>query len=332
MPLKTTNMKLIVAVIYFTILTTAGSILAFDKDDFIPSDITFSETKSPFKHFQYPQEGTVVVENAEVYDSNLNKIHTLRERDSVTISEISERYLKHKSDRPYDNILFYKLKESGNLISTADVILEYHHNNPAYISPNKTIKMIVQPLNSLISMHWHDIKYKLWLISGDGNPIFLTTYHYTGCEPIEFVKFSPNEEFIFIEKTGEMFTSKGVLFGGGNTGLSSPTWDHDKVFFRGMGSDDRVYVLNLIEKKFKIFLDLKGDEYSDEPYCDAVWEPIEIISNTINTSFTRLMPPTEDHPTRCLTVKLTADINGKILSRKEDYCDDDTIGDSLIGY
>ncbi len=285
---------------------------------------------SAFQGIGFPTKGIVVANKSILYALDLHhKKRELPKGERVTITGLFDKKLEKEDKSDF----FYILEGEQELLNTKDVILESRYENPAYLSPNKKFRVVKNPIA--------EDKFYLWLRLDNKDPILLAkvravqSYEHNGVTVFGItvndlyddvsenyipVTWSRDERYMFVNYSGEIYTPDGKTIKLSSKIYSSPIWHNNLLFLRGTGEDDAVYTFNLDTREFRKFLDVSGGERKGaEPILGRIkiWPPVQIKGNTMEIYFERNNKQAKNEDEDCMTIDVTADMNGKIIKKKK---------------
>ncbi|MEE9615009.1 MAG: tetratricopeptide repeat protein [Thermodesulfobacteriota bacterium] len=302
-------------------------------EDDVDTTSLLTDQHSAFSGLKFPQKGIVGTEGASTYYISLIPKGTLSAGSELSIAYIYDRRLK-RDYRDYN--YYYVLDDKKTLVNARDVIPLSVYENPAYISPKEKIEVIKVPVSANLQPtedEWSTPRYYLWLKTDDKKMVLLDKHLY-GDLP---VSWSPDERYLFVDRTGTVFSSDGSrewhLKNPGpppSSGLSplafytddytSPVWHNGSLYLRGIGPDDRVYSFNPETGKFKIFLEVDYGKVADLNSCGIMaWDSIEVEGGTIKARFYREDPSPPDKDKDILLLDLIADESGNIVEEIKNW-------------
>jgi len=297
----------------------------------------FFSKYSAFQGIDFPVKGIIIANKSVLYATDLyHKKRELLKGEKVTITGASDK----KLEKDYKSDSFYILEGGQELLNTKDVILESRYEKPAYVSPKKIFRVIKNPVA--------EDKFSLWLYLNNKDPILLAkvravqSHEHNGeavfgitvndlyddnSENYIPVTWSPDERYMFVNYSGEIYTPDGKSIKLSDKVYSSPVWHNNLLYLRGTGEDDAVYTFDPTTREFRKFLDVSGGERkAGEPILGRIkiWWPVQIKGKTMEVHFERYNKQAKDEDEGCMTIDVTADMNGKIVKKKKEIhvCED----------
>jgi tetratricopeptide (TPR) repeat protein len=298
----------------------------------------FFSKYSAFQGIGFPTKGIVIAGKSVLYAMDLyHKGRELLKGDGVTIVGLFDK----KLEKDYKNDFFYILEGGKELLNTRDVILESRYENPTYVSPKKRFQVVKNPVSGDEFHLWLRLDKKDLIhlakvsiipeIDPDDDrsnkSISINDVYYEVHGKYNPVSWSPDERYLFVECTGEVFTPEGKSIKLSSETYSSPLWHGNLLFSRGVGKDDAVYMFDLNTKEFRKFLDIPdGERKRGDVRVSNIrtWLPVEIKNNTMKIIFERYNKKAKNIDEGCMMIEVIADMNGKIIKKKKEIygCED----------
>lgn len=299
---------------------------------------------------RFPIKAVVAAAKTNIFENSYESKSICDEGDVLTITGIygkkvnrliftgqtdNKRRSGKKIPRTFDYDVLYTVK-GGGLVRAVDVILEHYIKNPALISPSGKITIVKSPIGPDEPSTEQSNKatspkstIALWLKNDKGHFIPLADINEAKIAINKAIKFSPDEEHLFIVPSAALISAQGEPEWEKNetSRLTSPFLLEDIVLLRGVGENDAVYVFDLNTFTRKKFIDVSDGIRVGNNRADVrvVWNPVKFENGIFTADFIRRNPRPANPKAPCMLIVVKADKSGKILS-KEIMENDECVG------
>lgn len=275
-----------------------------------------SKKGSPLAGIALPQKAIVAFDSITTYDTDLFPQGSLKKGDEVTVVSFHDYRLASS--------YFFALEGGKGFVSLRDIILESSIKNPWKVSPKGRFQIIRTPPNSL------------WVKWGKNNLAYLSDLNEYGSIQIQakdcFItidspaSWSADERYMFLEGSARVIMPDNTILSFGDGIYTSGVWYDGRLFVRGIGKDDAVYVFDPNTRILSKFLEVSGEPEEYNTLCLNTWLGVKSSEGRMSVTFMRidtnkeyLKAGYEIWDAGCLILEITMDSEGNIISKNKSF-------------